>query len=366
MKDQYDKLGPGRFSEDYVPERRSIPPARWPVADRLAWERARGPGCEFELPGPAALWAAETCRARLQAYGRYLNFLQRNGLLFAAEGPSNRLLPDRIRAYIAEAKQWVSPHTVDQILVELYRFACAITPDADWDWIRRHPSRPSRAEIRASKPKKDVFEPKILLCKALDFMDGLYSGPPTYEDCLRYRDALIVAMQCGFALRRRNLVGMTLGRNLVVDGDVVHLIFRAEETKNYRPIRWTVPGYLKPYLLRYLEVHRAILLDGNLCDAVWINGRHKALQYGGLPTLFNSAGRRFLGYPITCHWFRHSLATAILTNDPRKIRLAGGALSHNSIATVNRHYDMSGDAASRRVWERLRKEIVRGKRDYHS
>jgi integrase/recombinase XerD len=360
----YQKQPVGRFSEDYPPERRSIRMDMWPEADRRAWEHARRAGSAFELPGRAAHWAPETCRARQQAYGRYLNFLQRNGLLLSVETPAERLTLDRVALYLAEAKRLVSALTIDQILIDLRQVACALMPERDWGWIRRHPARPSQAEIRAGKKQKQVFDPGPLLCKALDFMDQLSVSPLTYEACLRYRDALIVAMQCGFALRRRNLVDFKLGRNLIIDGDVMHIIFRADETKNYSPIRWTVPDYLKPYMLTYLNECRPALLDGNVSDALWINGRHKPLQYGGLPTLFDSIGKLLLGYPITCHWFRHSMATAILTADPRKTHVAAGALSHRSRTTVNQHYDKSGDAASRLVWENLREEIVRGKGRY--
>jgi integrase len=361
----YRKPSPGRFSEDYPPERRSIRLDRWPATDRQAWEGTRRSGSAFELPGRAAAWAPETCRARQQAYGRYLNFLQRSGLLLANEVPAERLTVDRVGLYLAEARRFVSARTIDQILIDLRQVACAMMPERDWGWIRRHPARPSQAEIRASKrQKKGVFDPRMLLGKALDLLDQLSTGPLTYETCLRYRDALIVAFQCGLALRRRNLVNFTLGRNLVADGDMIHIIFRSDETKNYSPIRLALPDYLKPYMLTYLNERRPVLLDGNVFDAVWINGRHKPLQYGGLPTLFSAAGNLLLGYPITCHWFRHSIATAILTADPRKTHVASGVLSHRSRTTVNQHYDKSGDAASRLVWEKLRQEIIRGKGRY--
>ena len=64
---------------------------------------------------------------------------------------------------------------------------------------------------------------------------------------------------------------------------------------------------------------------------------------------------------ITCHTFRHSVATAILTKDPRKIRVASGTLTHVSLRSVNQHYDLSGEEGSRKVWAELRRDIIRGK-----
>ena len=352
--------GPGRFSDTYAPERRCIPLASWPEQDRLAFGRARRPGDVFELPGPAAAWAAETCRARVQAYGRYLNYLQRGGLLLDDEGPEVRATSDRLTGYLAEAREFLSPRTIGQTLLELSRIISAMVPTRDWRWIRRHPAGPSTREMRESRKPARTFDPTLLCCKALDLMDQISAGVLAKELRLLYRNALIVAMQCIFALRRRNLVDMTLGRNLVIGDNLIHLIFTQEETKNYMPISCTLPHFVKPYLLTYLRDHRPVLLAGNVCDAVWIDGRHHALKYGAIAFLFDSIGVRLLGYPINCHCFRHSVATRILTKDPRKIRTASGVLGHCSLRSVNQHYDLSGAAGSRRAWDKLRRDIIRG------
>ena len=353
--------GPGRFSDTYPPERRRLPLNRWPESDRNAFEYARRPGSAFELPGPAALWAPETCRARTLSYGRFLNFLGRNGILWATESPGERATPDRLTRYIAEARELLSALTLDQSLKELCCILQAMVPEKDWRWITRHPDRPSRSEIRASKKAKATFDPRILCCKALDMMDHISTGPMTHELRILYRNALIVVLQCVFTLRRRNLFGMVLGRNLVVEDSLIRLIFRKEETKNHTPIDWLVPDFLKPYLLTYLEAHRSPLLDGSHSSFVWVNGKHRALRYGASSHLFNSIGMHLLGYPIACHCFRHSMATCIMTKDPRKLKLVSGALTHLSLRVANKHYDLSGEAGSRRVWDKVRRDIVRGK-----
>ena len=142
---------------------------------------------------------------------------------------------------------------------------------------------------------------------------------------------------------------------------MIRLIFRNSETKNHTAISWLVPDFVKPYLLRYLQEHRPALLDGGHSEYVWVSLRHKTLTYGAITHLFDSIGRRLLGYPIACHCFRHSMATTIMTKDPRKLKLVSGALTHRSLRTANQHYDLSGDAGSRRVWNKLRRNIIRGK-----
>jgi len=352
----------GRPSDSYPPERRCIPLSRWPKSDRWALERARAEGDAFELPGPAASWAPGTCRGRVQAYGRVLNFFERKNLLLANEGPAERLVPRRLALYLEEARQLLSPRSVDQTLQELRRILHAMVPDKDWSWITRHPGRPSRREVRASKKPPKTFDPLALCCKALDLMDHISAGPLSSERLIWYRSALIVAFQYVFTLRSRNIAKMVLGRNLIVEDGEIHLIFTVRETKNYLPIRSTIPDFLKPYLLTYLQEHRAALLAGRVSDVVWVNERHRALRYGAIAHLFKSAGECLLGHPITCHTFRHSMATTTLTKDPRKIKVAAGNLGHGSLRSVNQHYDLSGEAGSRRVWDKLRRDIVRGKR----
>ena len=356
----HPKRGPGRPSETFPPERRSIPVENWPELDRQAYSRARRPGDIFEPSGPAASWAPDTCRVRERSFGRGLNFLERQGLLLTTEGPAERWVPDRLTAYLAEVRPMLSAATIERLLLELRLMLIAMVPEKDWSWITRHPGRPRSREVRASKSAKKTFDARALCCDALDLMDQISASVPVFEMSVLYRNALIAAIECVFAFRRRNLADMTLGRNLIIGEGVIHLVFSAEETKNYAPIRNTLPDFLKPYLFTYLRVHRPALLAGNATDAVWINTHHGALDYDALAPLFASIGERLLGYQINCHSFRHSVATNILTKDPRKIRVASGQLGHHSVRTVNQHYDMSGDVGSRRVWDKLRRDILRG------
>ena len=350
----------GRFSEDYPADRRCVRLSEWPEADRLAYERARRPGDVFELPGPAAGWAEGTHRSRKQAYGRYLTFLKLNNLLLPSEGPADRVTPSRLRLYLPQMRTRLSAVTAAQSVFELSLMLMAMVPDRDWHWIRRQPGVPSVREVRESRRVKKTFNPLALCSQALDLLDHITTSPYTSDSHLQYRNALIVACQCTFALRRRNLINMVLGRNLVIADGVIHIAFQSHETKTHAPIRCTMPAFLVPYMLRYLNEVRPVLLKGRVSDAVWIGSRHEALQDEGCTYLFTQIGIRLLGHPIACHTFRHSAATNILTRNPRDIRIASGVLTHDSLRTVNLHYDLSGEEGSRRVWNKLRRDIIRG------
>lgn len=247
--------GVGRPSETYPPERRCIPLSRWPEQDRLAWERARAEGDALEMPGAAASLAKETCRGRTQSYGRYLNFLDRHGLLLAEEGTGDRMTHDRLGLYLEEAERLLSANTIDHSLQELRRALQAMAPGEDWSWVTRHPAGPSRREVRLRKKRPQTFDSRDVCCKALDAMDHVSAGPLSIELLVWYWNALIVAVQCIFTLRRRNLAEMVLRKNLIVDDDEMRLVFTTRETKNYLPIQVRAPDFLKPHWRTFLDEH---------------------------------------------------------------------------------------------------------------
>jgi hypothetical protein len=139
--------------------------------------------------------------------------------------PTDRVVPDRIARYLGEAKQLLPPRTTRRVLLELRQMMRAMVPEKNLAWIARHSDRPSGSAVRDSRRPPKIFDPKEVCNKAMDLMDHIKAGPPTFEMRIWYRDALIVAIQWLCAFRRRNLAEMVLGRNLIIDGDVIHLIF---------------------------------------------------------------------------------------------------------------------------------------------
>lgn len=346
--------GAGRFSENYPAARRTLRLDAWPAADRAAFERACRPGAAFDPPGPAHAWSSGTRRARRQAYGRYLNWLGRTGQLDPAEPLVLRLTPVRLAAYLAECRGLLSAVTVLQQLRELRQVLGAIASEQDWSWVTRHPAKPSRPEARVSAQARQVlFDPLALHGAALRLIDEVGDGDGTVEQDVLHRDALIVAVQCAFALRRANLAGMRLGRNLMLEHTIMRLAFQAEETKTGQAIDNLVAPHLHRYVRAYLDGPRRRLLAGRVSDAVWINRRHGPLGDGALVGLFKRMGRLLIGVPIGCHDFRRSCATAILSQDASAVATAGGVLTHRTTETTTRDYDKSGDQDARRVWDSI-------------
>lgn len=122
-------------------------------------------------------------------YGRYLNFLKRHQLLLANEGPADRATPDRLTLYLTEIKQLLAPRSIQQALVDLRLMMKAIVPEKDWNWITRHPARPSVRDVRDYRGTTSVFDPMEVCNRAMDVMDHIGTGAIKFAVRIEYRNA---------------------------------------------------------------------------------------------------------------------------------------------------------------------------------
>src|SRR5262250_1655473 len=86
-------------------DRRCKPGEEWPAHDRALWEAALEPGDLFEDGGSRAKHSEISNRNALWGYGRWLTWLDRQGLLDGAMAPADRITLDRVRAYIADLQK---------------------------------------------------------------------------------------------------------------------------------------------------------------------------------------------------------------------------------------------------------------------
>jgi hypothetical protein len=211
--------------------------------------------------------------------------------------------------------------------------------------------------VKASKRPKKVFSPVELLGRALDLMDDLEAKEISTRRCILFRDSLMTALMCLVPLRRKNLAKSRIGTHLTIDGDVIRLNF--EETKTSALIAAILPRYMQPYITSYLTRHREFLRRGRTTSALWVAFKDKDLDYVEVGHAFDRMGRLVFGHPITAHMFRYSVATAIMTRDPRRGIVAAGTLGHKGLRTLTEYYDQSGDAGAHSEWARIRKAFQR-------
>jgi integrase/recombinase XerD len=89
-------------------------------------------------------------------------------------------------------------------------------------------------------------------------------------------------------LRKRNFAAIHLGHQLLCQGGRYWLVFSPEETKTGQPWEAVFAEPLLPWLARYLDHHRPVLLRGEHgtdpadTDALWVSEVGTQLELGAL------------------------------------------------------------------------------------
>lgn len=351
----------GRGRETFPLEARRLEPAQWPAPDRVAWEAAISPAeSPFDMPGQAAHLAEATRRARSGTWGAFLAFLESVDDLNPTDGSAERLTEPRLRAWILRLRVRVAPTTLAQLLRDLSLAATAMFPNSDWGWVRRHPLRPTPAELRTGRRPVVPFDPAALVETALAECDAADGPAPSPAQARRHRDGLLLALAALTALRRGNLAEITIGQHLREVGDGWRLSFEAADTKTGAVLELRIPTVLLDPLRAHLDRHRPVLLAGRPDHGrLWVNIGGEPLAYGALWGLFERKGRALLGRKINPHLTRHTLATTLLTEDPSDIATAAAALAHRGTRSVSEVYDRSGREGADREWARVLRSLRR-------
>jgi hypothetical protein len=108
----------------------------WPEPDQAFW---RGgpllPGDLFEDGGARAGYSELSNRAVVSGYGRWLTWLERQGLLNSGLTPDQRIIPSRVRAFVNDLEKSNATQSLLNRLQELRAAAQVMAPHQDWSWI---------------------------------------------------------------------------------------------------------------------------------------------------------------------------------------------------------------------------------------
>jgi integrase/recombinase XerD len=165
-----------------------------------------GPAGFLEADKPASRWSPARRRIVEQAYGQWLAFLDRHGMLDPSCTPGQRATDARLKQFVSELHARVAPVSVAMMLGALVRMLSVIEPDRDW-------------------------EP---LARVYNHLKQTEADRPQYVP-IRYRDGLLIALLIACPMRIKNLANLIIGQHLVFDGCAYGLKLRAAETKTGRP-----------------------------------------------------------------------------------------------------------------------------------
>jgi integrase/recombinase XerD len=316
-----------------------LPVEDWPTADREAWSNATQKGDRFEDGGPGSHWAERTIRTIKHDYRRWLGHLRETDPDALDLSPVDRITQCRIRAYIDHLQASISPAGTHNYIKHLADAARVMGPSLDWRWLREIAIRLEKLVTPKNKRPRMVSSHQLAdLGRQLMSEAEQQKGLRPKERAILYRDGLMIALLAARPLRRRNLAGIRIGRNLIPCSDGYHLVFKAHETKTHTPLEFMVPDDLVGLLQTYLDVHRPNIVGSNTHDSLWASAKGCPLREEGIYDRIILHTKKAFGRSINPHLFRDCVATTIAIEDPAHVGIAADLLGHASLEFTQTHY----------------------------
>ena len=275
---------------------------------------------------------------------------------------AERATPEAVLAYVAHLKGVIGSTTVANYLRHLQRALEVMTVGGDWAWLRRLAKRLHRVAIPRNKRGRIVRSSALfeLGCDLMARAEAACESAPLDRASL-FRDGLLIALLAARPMRMGNLVAIQIARHLVPAGGEYWLLFTAAETKQHRPLEFTVPVAIVPQLERYLAVHRPLLLTSgtgqdkaarsHLDPAyLWISRKRNQWSDGAIYDSVVGHTRTRFGFAINPHLFRDCAATSIAIEDPDNVAMIMAILGHSSLAISERHYIAANSMQAMRTY----------------
>lgn len=350
--------------------RRCMPIDEWPPAFQHAWQEALRKADPFGGSGRAAHWRDGTRRKVASSVGRWLTFLEFQGLLRLDLQLDDHLEPTVLRAYVEELSEQVASITAAQRIIDLGEATRVMAPDADTSLLRQvGGTLKARARPRRDKRARYIH-PERVVHRALALMDEIETNPCQREAWRagRYRDALILAIVSSRAIRRRNLCAIEVGRHLIRQGDIYTAIFEGDETKNHRYVEDPLPATLTACIDRYIDHYRPVLLEMSTIDTdrLWISNLGTEMSEVAIYNNIRALTKREFGIELNLHAFRDCAATAVALDDPKHVGIASTLLTHADPRITQEHYNLAQTVEAARDYQqtitRLRTEARRPRR----
>jgi integrase/recombinase XerD len=320
----------------------------------------------LEDGGARARHAEYSNRNAIYGYGRWLTWLERQGLLEAASSPADRIIPARVAAYITDLEKHNATQTLLNRLQELRAAAVVMDPARDWSWIHRMYSQ-IRSRHRPARPKRHRLVPiGELFDLGIALMTGAERERTACARAVIYRDGLIVALLAARPLRLRNLEGLALDRTLVSRGNQWWIEFPASDTKTKEAIELPWPEPLVTPLETYLARHRSVLAQlrgGSMlsCNgALWISSHGLPMNRRTIYACIRARTLEGLGRAINPHLFRDCAATSIAIDDPGHVRIASRLLGHRTVSTTENYYNQARGIEASRLMQNALLSLRRG------
>jgi len=344
------------------PRRRCMPFGEWPAGDQAMWGCAIRSAGPLDNPGLAAHWSEKTRNTTISAYGRYLTFLALNGWLVADARIQDRVPFSWLKAYIDEIMAQVELTTVAGRIRGLAEALRVMAPGVEFPDVKRARYR-LKAMARPSRDKRSkIVSSERLVQLGLKLINEAETGTFHREAgrACTYRDGLIILLLACRPLRRANFAIMQIGEHLTKISDAYQLAYDETETKGQRHYSSVVSREITPFVDRYLDRYRPVLLKDRKSDQVWIAMGGGELAEGSLYHIVTKRTKDEFGWSLSPHLFRDCAVTSLGAENPELVWVGMSLLHHTDPRTTEKHYDQ---ALSEKAVRDYQKVVQQKRRD---
>ncbi|MBT3703681.1 MAG: tyrosine-type recombinase/integrase [Alphaproteobacteria bacterium] len=322
--------------------RKLLPFPEWPQADQDAWIQAtRAPGI-LDDGGKGSHWSDGSKKSIRFGYARWLGYCAVLAPGFLALDPQERVTPDTIAAYIDHLKGSITPAGLFNYIKHLYDALRVIAPKTNWAWLRELHLRLEKLVVPRNKHPRivDIYVLVDLGCYLMERSEGSADDPNVtkIQRAILYRDGLMITLLALRPVRRRNLTGIRIGKNLITEATGYRLYFAEHETKNHAVIEHPLPDWITPSIERYLTYYRPMFPNTSGHNGLWASCKGGALCSDAIYDRVAIHTKEALGHSVNLHLFRDCFATTIASDDPENVQIAADMLGHSSLAITERYY----------------------------
>lgn len=339
----------------------SLPLAEWPPADRQMWLALTQKGGPFDDHGPLQHLRATTLSNYLEAYGRWLHWLQVHEAATLAEAPVTRCSLARLRAWLASMAD-LAPTSRLMFLKGVLRMLRAAAPDTDWSaHVKVGRTLATRVDRGVPKRKQGrILSSRVLLEAGLRHAgpEAMAATTPLARASAE-RDGTMVAFLATMPLRHRSFTELKVGQSLLIEGSVLTIALSEDMTKSGTPFEAVVPEPAAGALRQYLAQTRPFLMGrtGQRHDALWVGNNGAPMGYDYIGARIPDITERLTGVRMPPHFFRDAAATFLARESPKAALLISKVLGHAASGIAEKHYIQAGSVEAGRNYASVLKRL---------
>jgi len=150
-------------------------------------------------------------------------------------------------------------------------------------------------------------------------------------------------------LRRRTLIALRIGKQLVKTGNLWALDIPAADTKRRRPLDYPISKELCTRIDLYLERFRRRIPGADKHPGLWASNKQRPMSAIAIYNAVRRRTKKAFGFAVNLHRFRHAAASFWSIRDPVNVRGAKDLLGQESFGITDRHYIMGQSRLAGRV-----------------